>query len=82
MFLTLPIQPIEEFLARNDNSFADLKRREICTVGEFVSSGSGNAKDGSNVRQVHHQWQFFQRVILFLVHFGFLSPILGIEIGL
>ena len=49
---------------------------------ELVSSGSGDAENGGNVRHVHHQGQFFQRVILFLVHFGFLSPILGIEIGL
>ena len=36
-------------------------------MGELVRSGSGNAKDGGNVRHVHHQGQFFQRVILFLL---------------
>ena len=49
LFLTLPIQPAKEFLARNDNPFANLESREICTVGEFVRSGSGNAKGGSNI---------------------------------
>jgi hypothetical protein len=33
-------------------------------VGEFVRSGSGDAEDGGNIRYVHHQGQFFQRVIL------------------
>ena len=43
-------------------------------MGEFVSSGSGNTKDGGNVRYVHHQGQFFQRVILFLLHLVFFLP--------
>ena len=37
-------------------------------MGEFVRSGSGDAENGGNVCHVHHQGQFFQRVILFLVH--------------
>ena len=32
-------------------------------MGEFVRSGSGDAEDGGNIRYVHHQGQFFQRVI-------------------
>ena len=57
----------------NDAS-ADLKRREIHAVGELVGSGSGNAKDAGNVCHVHHQGQFFQRVILFLVHLASFLP--------
>ena len=47
---------------------------ESLAVREFVSSGSGNAKDGSNICHVHHQGQFFQRVILFLVHLASFLP--------
>ena len=43
-------------------------------MGEFVSSGSGNAKDGGNIRHVHHQGQFFQRMISFLVHLASFLP--------
>ena len=39
-----------------------------------LHSGSGNAKDGSNICHVHHQGQFFQRVILFLVHMASFLP--------
>ena len=46
----------------------------MLVMGEFVRSSSGNAKDGSNVRHVHHQGQFFQRVILFLVHLASFLP--------
>ena len=38
------------------------------------SSGSGDAKDGSNICHVHHQGQFFQRVILFLLHLASFLP--------
>ena len=40
-------------------------------MGELIGSGSGNAKDGSNICHVHHQGQFFQRVILL---FGLVIP--------
>ena len=43
-------------------------------MGEFVRSGSGDAEDGGNIRYVHHQGQFFQRVILFLLHLVFFLP--------
>ena len=43
-------------------------------MGEFVRSGSGNAKGGSNICHVHHQGKFFQRVILFLVHLASFLP--------
>ena len=43
-------------------------------MGEFVNSGSGDAENGGNVCHVHHQGQFFQRVILFLVHLVFFLP--------
>ena len=43
-------------------------------MGEFVSSGSGDAEDGGNICHVHHQGQFFQRVILFLVHMASSLP--------
>ena len=58
----------------NDNPFANLESRKVCAVREFVSSGSGNAKGGSNICHVHHQGQFFQRVILFLVHLASFLP--------
>ena len=48
-FLTLPIQPFEKFLARNDNPFANLESREIAVMGQLISPGSGNAKGGSNI---------------------------------
>ncbi len=35
----------------------------MAVMGEFVRSGSGDAEDGGNIRYVHHQGQFFQRVI-------------------
>ena len=37
-------------------------------MSQLISSGSGNTKDGGNVCHVHHQGQFFQRVILLLLH--------------
>ena len=43
-------------------------------MGEFVNSGSGDAEDGGNICHVHHQGQFFQRVILFLVHMASSLP--------
>ena len=43
-------------------------------MGQLISSGSGNAKDGGNICHVHHQGQFFQRVILFLVHMASSLP--------
>ena len=46
----------------------------MLVMGEFVRSSSGNAKDGGNIRYVHHQGQFFQRVILFLVHLASFLP--------
>ena len=46
-------------------------------MGEFVRSGSGDAEDGGNIRYVHHQGQFFQLVILFLVHLVSFLPFLG-----
>ena len=49
MFLTLPIQPAKEFLARDNNAFANLNCRKVCAMRELVSSGSGNAKGGSNI---------------------------------
>lgn len=74
MFCGLLVQPAEEVFPRDNDASAELKRREICTVGELVRSGSGNAKDGCNVCHVHHQGQFFQRVILFLVHLSSFLP--------
>ena len=43
-------------------------------MGEFVSSGSRDAKNVGNIRYVHHQGNFFQRVILFLLHLVFFLP--------
>ena len=43
-------------------------------MSQLISSGSGNTKDGSNICHVHHQGQFFQRVILFLVHMASFLP--------
>ena len=74
LFCGLAVQPAEKFFPRDNDAPADLKRREICTVGELVRSGSGNAKDGGNICHVHHQGQFFQRVILFLVHMASSLP--------
>ena len=49
MFCGLPVQPAEKVFPRDNDAPADLERREICTVGELVRSGSGNAKGGSNI---------------------------------
>ena len=43
-------------------------------MSQLISSGSGNTKDGGNVCHVHHQGQFFQQVILFLVHLASFLP--------
>ena len=43
-------------------------------MGELVRSGSGDAENSGNVCHVHHQRQFFQRVILFLVHLASFLP--------
>ena len=74
MFCGLAVQPAEKFFARDNDASADLESREINAVGELVRSGSGNAKDGSNICHVHHQGQFFQRVILFLVRLASFLP--------
>ena len=43
-------------------------------MGKLVSSCSGNTKNDGNICHVHHQGQFFQRVILFLVHLTSFLP--------
>ena len=59
-----------------------MKRQSVCRSemrgngchGRVCRSGSGDAEDGSNICHVHHQGQFFQRVILFLVHMASFLP--------
>ena len=46
----------------------------MAVMGQLISSDSGDAENGGNVCQVHHQGQFFQRVILFLLHLVFFLP--------
>ena len=49
---------------------------------KLVSSGSGDTENSGNVCHVHHQGQFFQRVILFLVHLASFLPFWGSKLVL